>query len=81
MGERKNIEKFEIKNIFFILIINNWGFIFLNYILPINELKNGPPILGLTIFTQIKFYKIFKNGGTGWLRSNYPCNVNAVLYY
>ena len=22
-----------------------------------------------------------ENGGTGWLRSNYPCNVNAVLYY
>ena len=22
-----------------------------------------------------------KDGGTGWLRSNYPCNVNAVLYY
>ena len=21
------------------------------------------------------------DGGTGWLRSNYPCNVNAVLYY
>ena len=21
------------------------------------------------------------NGGPCWLRSNYPCNVNAVLYY
>ncbi len=24
---------------------------------------------------------IQNNGGPCWLRSNYPCNVNAVLYY
>ena len=23
--------------------------------------------------------KIIDNGGTGWLRSNYPCNVNVEV--
>ncbi len=27
----------------------------------------------------VKISKTF--GGPCWLRSNYPCNVNAVLYY
>ena len=25
--------------------------------------------------------KLLISGGPCWLRSNYPCNVNAVLYY
>ena len=37
----------------------------------------------MSIIKIIFFKNIFENinGGTGWLRSNYPCNVNAVLYY
>ena len=43
-------------------------------------------IVAQTLFLNITFLigyqlKINNYGGPCWLRSNYPCNVNAVLYY